>query len=128
MKFKPTMLASFKNIKTIEFISDKYVLLTAGSGMIIGVFLNHYLKTHIDPANAFATLHFTASFGVDLIGKASDINNIYYDALLFSFLNIAFARVFYNYDIFLSYILVSLVPLLNIVMLFNGFFIVSMNT
>lgn len=121
------MLARLKNIRTIEFISDKYVLLMIGLGAVISVFLNHYLKTRIDPANAFATLHFTASFGVDIIGKASDISNIYYDALLFSFLNIVFARIFYNYDIFLSYILVSLVPLLNAVMLFNGFFIVSMN-
>lgn len=122
------MLERLKDIKTIEFLSDKYILSMIGLGVTIGFFLNYYLKAHIDPANAFATLHFTASFGVDLIGKASDIYNIYYTALLFSSLNIIFAKAFYDYDIFLSYILVSLVPLFNTVMLFNGFFIISMNT
>lgn len=122
------MLSYLKSSKSIEFISDKYIFLMIGLGAVISGFLNHYLRTHIDPANAFATLHFTASFGVDLIGKASDIHNIFYDALLLSSLNIIFARIIYNYDIFLSYILVSLIPLINIVMFFNGFFIVSMNT
>ena len=121
------MIMRLKGIKTIEFISDKYIFLMIGLGAVIGVFLSYYLKTHIDSSNAFATLHFTASFGVDIIGKASEINNIYYDAFLFSSLNIILARISYNYDIFLSYILVSLIPLLDIIMLFNGFFLVSMN-
>lgn len=90
-------------------------------------YLRHYLKVSIDPSNAFATLHFSASFGVDLIGNSADIYNIYYEALSFSVLGLFFARLAYSYDIFSSYILISLVPLLNVIMLFNGYMIVSVN-
>lgn len=120
--------AYLKSFKISEFVSDRYVLLMLGLGTAINGFLWHYFKTRIDSGNAFATLHFTASLGVDLIGNAADIYNIYYLALLLSAAHLFFARLTYNYDIFLSYILISLMPLLNIVMLFNGFFIISMNT
>lgn len=119
--------AYLKSFKTSEFVSDRYVLLMLGLGAVVNWFIWHYFKTRVDSSNAFATLHFTASLGVDLIGRAADIYNIYYLALLFSAAHLVLARLTYNYDIFLSYILISLMPLLNTIMLFNGFFIVSMN-
>ena len=122
------MLAIIKEFKLSDFAKDKFVVLMLVVGAVANGYLWHYLKISIDPSNAFATLHFTASFGVDLIGNAVDIYNIYYAALSFSILNLFFARLAYNYDIFSSYILISLIPLLNAVMLFNGYMAVAINS
>jgi len=118
----------FKRLKLSDFVTDKFVVLMLAAGAAVNGYLWHYLKVSIDPSNAFATLHFTASFGIDLIGNAVDIYNIYYAALSFSILNLFFARLAYNYDIFSSYILISLIPLLNVVMLFNGYMAVAINS
>jgi len=122
------MLAVIKEFKLSDFAKDKFVVLMLVVGAVANGYLWHYLKVSIDPSNAFATLHFTASFGADLIGAAADIYNIYYAALSFSILNLFFARLAYNYDIFSSYILISLIPLLNAVMLFNGYMAVAINS
>ena len=122
------MLAIIKEFKLSDFVKDKFVILMVVLGVSANGYLWYYLKISIDPSNAFATLHFTASFGVDLIGNAVDIYNIYYAALSFSILNLFFARLAYNYDIFSSYILISLIPLLNAVMLFNGYMAVAINS
>ena len=117
-----------RKFKLSDFVKDKFIILMAVLGAAANGYLWHYLKVSIDPSNAFATLHFTASFGVDLIGNAVDIYNIYYAALSFSILNLFFARLAYNYDVFSSYILISLIPLLNAVMLFNGYMAVAINS
>ena len=122
------MLAVIKEFKLSDFAKDKFVVLMLVVGAVANGYLWHYLKVSIDSSNAFATLHFTASFGADLIGAAADIYNIYYAALSFSILNLFFARLAYNYDIFSSYILISLIPLLNAVMLFNGYMAVAINS
>ena len=122
------MLAVIKEFKLSDFAKDKFVVLMLVVGAVANGYLWHYLKVSIDPSNAFATLHFTASFGVDLIGNAVDIYNIYYATLSFSILNLFFARLAYNYDVFSSYILISLIPLLNAVMLFNGYMAVAINS
>jgi len=122
------MFAIIKEFKLSDFVKDKFVILMVVLGVSANGYLWYYLKISIDPSNAFATLHFTASFGVDLIGNAVDIYNIYYAALSFSILNLFFARLAYNYDIFSSYILISLIPLLNAVMLFNGYMAVAINS
>ena len=122
------MLGIIKEFKLSDFVKDKFIILMAVLGATANGYLWHYLKVSIDPSNAFATLHFTASFGVDLIGNAVDIYNIYYAALSFSILNLFFARLAYNYDVFSSYILISLIPLLNAVMLFNGYMAVAINS
>ena len=122
------MLAVIKEFKLSDFVKDKFIILMAVLGATANGYLWHYLKVSIDPSNAFATLHFTASFGVDLIGNAVDIYNIYYAALSFSAVNLIFARLIYKYDIFFSYILISMIPLLNAVMLFNGYMAVSINS
>ena len=122
------MLAIIKEFKLSDFVKDKFVILMVVLGVAANGYLWHYLKISIDPSNAFATLHFTASFGVDLIGNAVDIYNIYYAALSFSAVNLIFARLIYKYDIFFSYILISMIPLLNAVMLFNGYMAVSINS
>ena len=122
------MFAIIKEFKLSDFVKDKFVILMVVLGVSANGYLWHYLKISIDPSNAFATLHFTASFGVDLIGNAVDIYNIYYAALSFSILNLFYARLAYNYDIFSSYILISLIPLLNAVMLFNGYMAVAINS
>src|SRR3989344_4349484 len=122
------MLAVIKEFKLSDFAKDKFVVLMLVVGAVANGYLWHYLKVSIDPSNAFATLHFTATFGADLIGAAADIYNIYYAALSFSILNLVFARLAYNYDIFSSYILISLNPLLNAVMLFNGYMAVAINS
>jgi len=122
------MLGIIKEFKLSDFVKDKFIILMAVLGATANGYLWHYLKVSIDPSNAFATLHFTASFGVDLIGNAVDIYNIYYATLSFSILNLFFARLAYNYDVFSSYILISLIPLLNAVMLFNGYMAVAINS
>jgi len=122
------MFAIIKEFKLSDFVKDKFVILMVVLGVSANGYLWYYLKISIDPSNAFATLHFTASFGVDLIGNAVDIYNIYYAVLSFSILNLFFARLAYNYDIFSSYILISLIPLLNAVMLFNGYMAVAINS
>jgi len=118
----------FKRFKLSDFVVDKFVILMLAAGIAANGYLWHYLKVSVDPSNAFATLHFTASFGIDLIGNAVDIYNIYYAALSFSAVNLIFARLIYKYDIFFSYILISMTPLLNAVMLFNGYMAVSINS
>ena len=122
------MLGIIKEFKLSDFVKDKFIILMAVLGATANGYLWHYLKVSIDPSNAFATMHFTASFGVDLIGNAVDIYNIYYATLSFSILNLFFARLAYNYDVFSSYILISLIPLLNAVMLFNGYMAVAINS
>ena len=122
------MIGIIKEFKLSDFVKDKFIILMAVLGATANGYLWHYLKVSIDPSNAFATLHFTASFGVDLIGNAVDIYNIYYATLSFSILNLFFARLAYNYDVFSSYILISLIPLLNAVMLFNGYMAVAINS
>lgn len=122
------MIAYLKKIKLPDFVLDKFIISMTVAAVAINGYLWHYFKISIDPANAFATLHFTASSGTDLIGNAADIYNIYYEALLFSVLNLFLARLAYNYDIFSSYILISLSPFLNVIMFLNGYMIVSINS
>ena len=71
------MLAIIKGFKLSDFTKDKFVVLMLAAGAAVNGYLWHYLKVSIDPSNAFATLHFTASFGIDLIGNAVYIYNIY---------------------------------------------------
>lgn len=122
------MIAYLKKIRLSDFVLDKFIILMTVAAVAVNGYLWHYLKISIDPSNAFATLHFTASSGTDLIGSAADIYDIYYGALLFLVLNLFLARLAYDYDTFSSYILISLAPLLNIIMFLNGYMIVSINS
>lgn len=117
----------FEKFKNADFISDKYVLGMITSGVLINVAFWYYLKHSLGLSDTFVTIHYTAAFGADLIGTTSDIYRLTYEAALFSLVNILIARLLYGYDVFMAYIAVSALPILNGFMFLHGYLLVAVN-
>ena len=120
-------IAGFQRFKNADFISDTYVLGMIMSGILMNAALWYYLKDAFGATDTFVTIHYTAASGVDLIGTTSDIYQLAYEAALFSLANIFIARLVYGYDVFMAYIAVSALPLLNGFMFVHGFLLVAAN-
>lgn len=118
----------FEKFKNADFISDKYVLGMIVSGALIDIALWYYFKHSLPMGrDTFVTIHYTLAFGGDLIGTTSDMYQLVYEAALFSLANIVIARMVYSYDVFMAYIAVSALPVLNGFMFLHGFLLVAVN-
>lgn len=122
-----TVSKGFEKFKNADFISDKYVLGMILAGALINAAFWYYLRHSLGAADTFMTTHYTLAFGADLIGTTSDIYQLVYEAALFSLANIFIARLLYGYDIFMAYIAVSALPVLNGFMFLHGFLLVGVN-
>lgn len=118
---------AFKRFKDADFISDKYVLGMIMAGALINIAFWYYLKHSLGLADTFMTTHYTLAFGADLIGTTSDMYQLVYEAALFSLANILIARLVYGYDVFMAYIAVSALPVLNGFMFLHGYLLVAVN-
>lgn len=114
-------------MKRQGFLFDYYILLMIGMGAAANAALWYFLKHSIGVDTVFVPLHFTAASGIDLIGEPSELFRLPYIAVLLSAVNIALARLAYQYDILSSYMLVTAVPLLNGFVFFNGYLLVTVN-
>lgn len=122
-----TAKAAWRAFRNADFISDRYVLGMIALGAAINVGLWYYLKHSLGPADSFKVTHYTLASGADLLGKASDIYALAYQAAIFSLANIVIARFVYGYDALMAYITVSAVPVLNLFIFFQGFLLVRAN-
>lgn len=118
-----------KAARQSNFLFDRYVLAMIGVSAIANVAAWYYFKYSLgQSADAFVTLHFTVATGADLIGEASSLYDAPFFVAVISLVNIAIARILYNYDTLLAYMVISALPLLNAAMLFNSVLLVSVNT
>ena len=118
---------AFKRFKDADFISDNYVLGMILLGALINAAFWYYLKHSLGTADTFMTTHYTLAFGADLIGTTADIFGLAYEAALFSLATIFIARLVYGYDVFMAYIAVSALPILNGFMFLHGYLLVAVN-
>ncbi len=126
-RFSKIVTGVWYAFRNADFISDRYVLAMVVLGAIINVGLWYYLKYSLGPADSFKVTHYTFASGADLLGTASDIYALAYFAATFTLINIIIARFVYSYDVFMAYITISLVPVLNLFIFFQGFLLVQVN-
>lgn len=111
-----------------DFLLDKYVLAMIAAGAVAnGVAWYYFSAMLTQPSDAFVTLHFTVATGADLIGEASSLYDGPFFVAIISLVNVAIARALYNYDTLLAYVAISMLPIVNIAMLYNSVLLVSVN-
>lgn len=110
-----------------KFFGDRFVLFAIALSAVINAGIWWYLSAKFDSKDSFITIHFTVASGVDLVGKASDIYNLPYWAFILSAINILAARLAYRYDVFSSYVLVGVLPVINFLTFLNGIILVTIN-
>lgn len=121
------MKSAWRAFKNADFISDKYILVMISLGTLINIGLWYYLKYTLGPSDSFKITHYTFASGADLLGKASDIYDLVYIAIIFTVVNIIITRIVYGYDALMAYMTISMVPVLNIFIFFQGFLLVQVN-
>ena len=123
-----TMRAVGRVLGRSYFLFDRYVLLMIGMGALANGAAWYYFSSMLaQPSDAFVTLHFTVATGADLIGEASSLYDGPFFVAVISIVNVAIARLLYNYDTLLAYVAISMLPLVNIAMLANSILLVSVN-
>ncbi|MFA5076375.1 MAG: hypothetical protein WC480_03080 [Patescibacteria group bacterium] len=115
-----------KNLKVI-FLQDRILIIFFGIALVLNLLLYFGLYWQIQPSAEPVFLHYNIYFGIDLIGGWQEV---YLMPIVGSFLlviNLILAYFFYHSEKIVSYLLLGISLLIEVLLLVGGVMVIMVN-
>lgn len=110
-----------------KFFRNRVILFGLFSGLIINIGVWLYLALKVKSQSDPIFLHYNIYFGVDLIGEWYQIFIMPLTGLIIYFINLYFSYIIYRREKIISYSIISLTAVIQLIILLASFLIVRQN-